>query len=406
MIARVRPYCPAPWAVLLFLLSTIPAVSWSQWTVERVGGSFSEPVRLVAPPGDSRLFVVERAGRVRLLDRDGSERGVFLDMRSRTETSGERGLLGLAFPADYATRGRFYLSYTDLQGRSVLARYEVSADADSADAASEEVLLLLDQPFANHNGGHIEFGPDGMLYWGLGDGGGSADPGNRAQDDQTLLGKMLRLDVSGAVGYAIPPGNPFVGAGPREEIWAKGLRNPWTFSFDRQTGDLYIADVGQNRFEEIDIQPSSSSGGENYGWRLMEGDQCFEPAVGCNDGSLTLPVHVYAHGGTPFRCSISGGYVYRGTVIPDLQGEYLYSDFCSGQIFGLRWTPPATVAVRELTDILSPAGGFGSVAAFGQDGFGELYVLGYDSGALYRIVPEGGQARRRESFGAVKGAYR
>ena len=245
----------------------------------------------------------------------------------------------------------------------------------------------MDQTAPNHNGGHLEFGPDNMLYIGLGDGGGTGDPQNQAQNDQLLLGKMLRLDVSGPTGYAIPADNPFIGQPPRDEIWAKGLRNPWCFSFDQTTGDLYIADVGQSFEEEIDVQPASSIGGENYGWRLMEGNDCYNPPTNCNDGSLTLPVHTYSHGGSPFRCSISGGYVYRGTALPSLAGQYFFADYCSNQIWSLTWTETGGLGVvTDHTAELTPPGGYFSVASFGQDGLGELYILDMDRGRVYRIV--------------------
>ena len=302
-------------SLLLGLLLLVPATVRAELAVKTVLTNLGDPVRLVAPEGDDRLFVVERGGLIRVFDQDGTERGTFLDVSALTRIPSERGLLGLAFPPDYASTGRFYVNYTDdtagTTTNSILARYQVSGNPDVADAGSAEILLTLFQPASNHNGGHIEFGPDGMLYLGFGDGGGSGDTSNWAQNDQSLLGKMLRLDVSGPGAYSIPSDNPFVGTAPLDEIWAKGLRNPWCFSFDRTTDDLYIADVGQGLWEEVDVQPASSGGGENYGWRLMEGNACFNPPTNCNDGSLVLPVHEYSHGGG--RCSISGGYVYRGS---------------------------------------------------------------------------------------------
>jgi glucose/arabinose dehydrogenase len=331
--------------------------------------------------------VVEQGGLMRVFDQDGTSRGIFLDLRSQVSTGGERGLLGLAFSPDYAQTGRFYVNYTDTSGDTRIVRYLVGANPDRAQADSASLVLLVEQPYGNHNGGHLEFGPDGMLYVGLGDGGGSGDPDNYAQNIQSLLGKMLRLDVSGASGYAIPPDNPFVGAAPRDEIWALGLRNPWCFGFDRQTGDLWIADVGQSALEEIDVQPASSPGGENYGWRLMEGTQCFNPPSGCNDGTLTLPVYEYERGGTPFRCSISGGYVHRGSRAPELFGHYLFADFCSRQIWSLTWSASGGVGtVVERTGELTPPGGYSRIVGIGQDGLGELYVIEWDLGRLYRIV--------------------
>ncbi len=356
--------------------------------VEQVISGLNEPVRLVAPEGDRRLFVVQRNGLIRIFDQQGVELGTFLDIGEQTTTSSERGLLGLAFPPDYETSGRFYVNYTDLTGNTQIARYEVSAaDPNLADPSSQEIILSVDQPFDNHNGGHLEFGPDGMLYIGLGDGGSSGDPENRSQNEQVLLGKMLRLDVNVPVGYAIPADNPFVGLAPRDEIWATGLRNPWSYTFDRVTGDLYIADVGQWVMEEINVQPASSVGGENYGWRLMEGTLCFSPATDCDDGSLVAPVHTYEHGGSPFSCSVSGGYVYRGSRLPSLAGQYFFSDYCSSQIWSLTWTEDGGIAtVIDRTIEMTPAIGYGSVASFGQDGLGELYVLDLSYGRAFRIV--------------------
>lgn len=367
----------------LLLAAAMPARS--QVGTRLALSGLDQPVRLVSPPGDRRLFVVEQPGRIRVFGLDGSDRGTFLDLVGSISAGGERGLLGLAFAPDYATSGIFLVDFTDQAGNTRLVRYAVSADPDRADPASADTLLTVAQPFANHNGGHLEFGPDGWLYFGLGDGGSGGDPGNRAQDGQSLLGKLLRLDVSGPV--ALPaPGNPFAGSAPRDEIWALGLRNPWCFSFDRLTGDLYIADVGQGAREEVDIAPAGS-GGQNYGWRLMEGTACYNPATGCNDGSLTLPVREYTHGGTPFRCSISGGYVYRGNAVPGLQGTYLFADYCSRQVWGLRWTASGGLqSVTDLTASLTPPGGYESISAFGQDADGELYVLDHGDGKAYRIV--------------------
>ena len=372
-------------AILMAWLVAGPA-AWAQVTPRLVISDVDQPVRLVAPPGDPRLYVVEQTGRVRVFDRNGLDLGVFLDLSGRFPATGERGLLGLAFAPDYAISGRLYINHTDGAGDTRLVRYLVSSDPLRADPASGDTLLTVDQPFSNHNGGHLEFGPDGMLYLGLGDGGSAGDPGNRAQDGQSLLGKLLRLDVSGPA-YVPAPGNPFLASPPRDEIWATGLRNPWCFSFDRLTGDLYIADVGQSALEEIDIAPQGA-GGRNYGWRLMEGEACYNPGSGCDTGSLTLPVHQYTHGGTPFRCSISGGYVYRGQAIPSLAGTYLFADYCSCQIWGLTWNAGSgTATVADWTAALTPTRGYTSISAFGQDSAGELYVLDHGGGRIFRIEP-------------------
>jgi glucose/arabinose dehydrogenase len=375
-------------ALAASLLMSFPVPRDSEAAVEPVISGLVNPVRLVAPPGDSRLFVVQRNGLIRIFDQQGADLEIFLDITDSTTTFSERGLLGLAFAPDYEVTGRFYVNYTDLAGDTRVVRYRVSdGDPNLADPGSGEIILAVDQPQANHNAGHLEFGPDGMLYIGLGDGGGGGDPLNLAQNDQELLGKMLRIDVSVPAGYAVPADNPFVGLPARDEIWAKGLRNPWCFSFDRATGDLYIADVGQSTLEEIDVQPASSGGGENYGWRLMEGTNCYNPPTGCNDGSLTLPIHTYTHGGSPFRCSISGGYVYRGSALPSLAGHYFFSDYCSNQIWTLTWTAAKGAGpVVDRTAAMTPPGGYGAVASFGQDGLGELYILDHDNGRAFRIV--------------------
>jgi glucose/arabinose dehydrogenase len=355
--------------------------------VEEVITGLVEPIRLVAPAGDSRLFIPQRNGLILLFDQQGTSLGTFLDISVLTIASGEGGLLGLAFPPNYAVTGHFYIGYTNLQGDSRIARYSVSAgNPDVANPNSGEILLSVVQPASNHNNGQLEFGPDGMLYIGFGDGGTR----DSAQDDQQLLGKILRIDVSSPIGYSIPPDNPFVDTPARQEIWAKGLRNPWCFSFDRLTGDLYIADVGQYSWEEIDAQVAGSPGGLNYGWPLMEGDSCHIPSTNCNDGSLTLPIFAYARGGDPFRCSITGGYVYRGSAAPSLAGRYFFSDFCSTQIWSLTWSEAAGASVvTDHTAEMTPPGGFDSIAAFGQDGLGELYVLDLGAGRVFRVVGPG-----------------
>jgi uncharacterized protein (TIGR03437 family) len=339
-----------------------------------------------AGDGSGRLFIVEQGGTIRVHDGQRLLAAPFLDISNRATDSGsERGLLGLAFHPDYAQNGLFYVNYTDAAGDTVIARYQVSSAANVANPASEAVLLRQDQPFSNHNAGELQFGPDGYLYFGLGDGGDGGDPGNRAQNLSLLLGKMLRIDVNSGSPYAIPPTNPFASqpgtvgqAAARREIWAYGLRNPWRFSFDRQTGDMFIGDVGQNRMEEIDFQPASSRGGENYGWRRMEGTLCFNPANNCNDGSLTLPILTYPTGA---NCSITGGYRYRGVQYPQWNGVYFYGDYCSGLIraaqqAGSNWMVADT---RET--------GF-DISTFGEDEAGELYVADHGGGAVYRIVTD------------------
>ncbi|NNG15054.1 MAG: glucose dehydrogenase, partial [Gemmatimonadales bacterium] len=254
----------------------------------------------------------------------------------------------------------------------------VSTDPNVADSSSEREILRFSQPFSNHNGGHIAFGPDGFLYIASGDGGDGGDPQNNGQDQETLLGKILRIDVDSGAPFGIPAGNPFANGGGAPEIWATGLRNPWRFSFDRLTGDLYIADVGQNEREEIDAQPASSTGGENYGWNVMEGGICFSPSSGCDQSGLTLPVLDYDHSQ---GCSVTGGYVYRGSAIPALVGQYFYADFCEGWVRSFRIQGGEAVERTEWTS-LAPGG---SITSFGQDAAGELYVVA-SGGSVYRIV--------------------
>ena len=355
--------------------------------IRRIASGFSQPIGLVAAhDGTGRLFVIEQQGRIRILDRAGNvQPGVFLDVTSKVACCGEQGLLGLAFHPQYEANGFFFVNYTDRSGDTVVSRYRVSSDPSVADAASESVLLRVDQPFSNHNGGHLLFGPDGFLYIGLGDGGSGGDPGNRAQNLGDLLGKMLRIDVSGNGAYTIPSDNPFLGiAGARPEIWSYGLRNPWRYSFDRDTGDLWIADVGQGEWEEINFQPAASSGGENYGWRRMEGNHCFNPSSGCDTGSLVRPVAEYNH--DRGRCSVTGGYVYRGPGYPAMRGLYIYGDFCSGTIFTTRRagsTFETSVAVESGR----------TISSFGEAEDGELYLTDY-SGAIYRVIDENNRRTR------------
>lgn len=328
---------------------------------------------------DDRLFVVQQGGQIRVVQDGALLREPFLDISSELTTGGERGLLGLAFPSDYATSGRFYVYYTGAGGESVLSRFRVTpGNPNLADETSEEVLLTHPQPYSNHNGGQLAFGPDGYLYLGLGDGGSGGDPQGNGQNLGTLLGKLLRLDVSGSSGYSVPTDNPFVSTpGAKPEIWAYGLRNPWRFSFDRGSGDLYIADVGQDAFEEVDLQPAASKGGENYGWNIMEASHCYR-AETCDQAGLTLPVIEYPHG-PQWGTSISGGYVYRGEAVPALAGRYVFADFTSGRI----WTSSAADD-WQITPLLET--GF-NISTFGEDAAGELYVADYSGGLIYRIGP-------------------
>lgn len=363
-------------ALFLFLLSLPGLVPAQSIRTVPIASGLVGPTDIQSPhDGSGRLFVLEQAGTVRVV-RDGTVLPVpFLDIRDRVLTGDERGLLGLAFSPTYAESGRFYLNYTNLEGNTVIAMYRVSANPDMADPASQTILMTVPQPFANHNGGGMQFGPDGFLYIGMGDGGSAGDPQGNAQNLGTLLGKMLRIDVEGEPGQVrIPPGNPFADQpGARPEIWAYGLRNPWRFAFDQPTGLLWIADVGQRMYEEVNAQPANI-GGQNYGWRVMEGAHCYN-ADSCNQEGLVLPVAEYDHGS---GCSITGGYVYRGQRSPGLRGTYLYSDFCSGTIWGLR------VANSGITAEVLAETDFG-VTTFGQDEAGEIYVADARSSTIYRI---------------------
>ncbi len=378
-------------ALLLVYFIFMPSISATEITTTRVASGLSSPVFVTSPPGDlQRLFIVEQPGIIKILKDEVILPDPFLDITARVSFGGERGLLGLAFHPDYDNNDYFYLNYTNNSGNTVISRFDVTGDPDIADDASEFILLTISQPFSNHNGGMIAFGPfDGYLYIGMGDGGSGGDPGNRAQNDGLLLGKMLRIDVDGDDPYGIPPDNPFFGPGdPLDEIWAKGLRNPWRFAFDRLTGDLYIGDVGQNAWEEIDYQPGSSPGGENYGWRLMEGNHCYNPSNDCDPGGLTYPIYEYSHGGSPFRCSVTGGYVYRGSAIPDLQGRYFFADYCSDQIWSFLYDGNNVTELIDRTLELDPGDGLtiNDISSFGEDAAGELYIVDL-GGEVFKIVP-------------------
>ena len=341
----------------------------------------SSPLFLTAPESDDRLFVVERGGRIVVIQNGAALPTPFLDIGSLVTAGGEQGLLGLAFHPDYASNGYFFVDYTDAAGGDTqVVRYTVSADPNVADAGSAFPILSVAQPYENHNGGMLAFGPDGMLYIGLGDGGSGGDPDNNGQRPETLLGSILRVDVDGGSPYAIPTDNPFVGDPTAfEEVWAYGLRNPWRFTFDRQTDDLYIADVGQSEREEIDYEPASSPGGVNYGWNVMEGSACYEPPSGCSQAGLTLPMHEYTHAD---GCSISGGYVYRGADVPDAVGRYFYADFCRTWVRSIAVDAGVASDEQEHTDALGEISG---IVSFGEDGHGELYIVSLD-GAVYRLV--------------------
>ncbi|NOK63851.1 MAG: glucose dehydrogenase [Chloroflexi bacterium AL-W] len=331
-----------------------------------------------AGDGSNRMFVVEKAGRIMLLRDNTPAATPFLDITERVGSrASEQGLLSVAFHPNYAQNNQLFVNYTNQMGHTVIARFE--ANGDTVDPGTEMVLLTIEQPYPNHNGGLVKFGPDGYLYIGMGDGGAADDPQNYAQNLNSLLGKILRLDVDNGEPYAIPADNPWINTNEAEdEIWALGVRNPWRFSFDRTNGDLYIADVGQNAFEEVHIQRASSTGGENYGWNVTEGYNCFQNAT-CDLDQFVPPIAEYSH---DLGCSVTGGYVYRGDTFANMQGSYIFGDYCSGRMWALRETTPGT---WEQAEILSSNL---SISSFGEDESGELYLTGFRENTLYQVIEE------------------
>ncbi len=383
---RSRPFTPFVVALLLGCTDANggagppPTPGTADVALATVVEGLDFPVHLSAPSGDARLFVVEKSGRIRIVENDALLPEPFLDVSGEVSGGSEQGLLSVAFHPDYGSNGRLFVNYTDRAGDTRVVEYRVSSDPGRVDPGTARTLLTVEQPFSNHNGGQIAFGPDGMLYVGMGDGGSGGDPRGNGQDRSTLLGALLRIDVDGGDPYAVPADNPFVDeADARGEIWAYGLRNPWRFAFDRQTGDLYVADVGQNRLEELNAVDGAGRG-LNYGWNVMEGDECFEPRSGCDRSGLTMPVAVYGHGD---GCSVTGGHVYRGEAIPELQGLYFYSDFCSGFVRSFRFAGGAATDPREWPELAPPGG---SVSSFGEDAAGELYLM-TSEGGVFKVVP-------------------
>lgn len=404
-VRKVSPVVPIliiqvlPIALLLFLFQTLPQASAAPSTqaipsraaqmppdlqisvTDVVASGFTRPLYVThAGDGSGRLFVVEQPGQIWVVS-DTVLATPFLDIRSLVETTGnEQGLLGLAFHPNYASNGHFYVDYTRAgDGATVLARYSVSADPNVADPGSATLVMTVTQPQANHNGGQIVFGPDDLLYIGLGDGGGAGDPLENGQAITTPLGAILRIDVDGGLPYDIPPDNPFVGIEGVDEIWDYGLRNPWRFTFDRLTGDLYIGDVGQNDWEEIDHHAAGTPGGLNFGWDCKEGTHDYEFTTECATADLVEPIAEYDH--TVGR-SVTGGFVYRGSRYPDLQGRYFFADFISGRIWSMSKTGsnPVTWSDPKLeldTDLL--------ISSFGQDAAGELYVVDLGGGTVRRL---------------------
>lgn len=342
----------------------------------------ARPVHLTHA-GDERLFVVQQNGVIRIIQDGVVMQEPFLNIRERVGIEGnEQGLLSLAFHPDFMENGYFYVNYTNANFDTTISRFQVDAtNPNLADAASENILLTIEQPFPNHNGGLVKFGPDGYLYIGMGDGGSQGDPQNNGQRADTLLGTILRIDVDvpeGEAAYGVPASNPFIAAADkRNEIWAYGFRNPWRFSFDRETRDLFIADVGQNEWEEVHFQPAASQGGENYGWNILEGSHCYQRA-NCDTTGLEMPIFEYHH--SEGGCSITGGYVYRGRAFPELTGNYLVGDFCSGIIWrlfrGADGVWQSAIVLDSEVDI----------ASFGEDVHGELYVVSREQG-IFQIQP-------------------
>lgn len=395
------------WSARLPQAAAAPSLqlAWPTVALSLLADGFSRPVHVThAGDASGRLFVVEQGGRIRIIEEASGSvlPDPFLDIagRVRSPDSGggnEEGLLSVAFPPDFASQGIFYVYYTRLDGNNQVSRFYLSADPDLADADSEEPIISFEHPInTNHNGGQLAFGPDGYLYIGTGDGGGGGDPNGNAQNPDSLLGKILRIDVSisspspyptgtcvylpvitggnSDLPYRIPPDNPYINTpGYRPEIWALGLRNPWRFAFDRQTGDLFIGDVGQGNIEEIDFQPATSAGGENYGWKIMEGAQCYGAAT-CDQTGLVLPVVEYDHSA---GCSVTGGMVYRGAEFPGLQGIYFYGDYCSGTLWGLQNTGSAWESQLLLSTSYN-------LSSFGENEAGELFVADL-GGAIYRV---------------------
>lgn len=375
----------------LFLLCFLSICLTAQTIeLEQYATGFLSPVD-ITHAGDERLFVVERSGRIKIIDENGAVVFTpFLDIDNLVANTGgqsERGLLGLAFHPDYMNNGYFFVNYTDNSGETIIARYSVdSSDPNLADPNSAEIIMTIDQPYSNHNGGGIKFGPDGYLYIGMGDGGSGNDPQNYSQNTQSLLGKMLRIDIDNGLPYTIPADNPFINdANVLDEIWAIGVRNPWRFSFDRETGDLWIADVGQNAWEEIDFQPAGSPGGENYGWRCYEGNHLNGSVNTSNCGSSSdyvAPVYEIQHQGFSGPCSITGGFVYRGEDYPDLEGIYICADYCSGEFFTVAPDGSGGWVGQEVADFNY------DISAFGEDVDGELYAARMGQGRIYKVVSD------------------
>lgn len=363
---------------LLIFISLI-YLSYNSQTIalQNFATGFSNPVD-IENAGDTRLFIVEQGGLIKILNANGTVNATpFLNIASLISSGGERGLLGLAFHPNYVANGYFFVNYTNTSGNTVIARYTVSANPDIANT-TETILLTITQPYSNHNGGSIKFGPDGYLYIGMGDGGSGGDPGNRAQNINENLGKMLRINVNSSVPpyYTIPAGNPYVGIVGNDEIWALGLRNPWKFSFNRINGDLWIADVGQNAVEEIDKVTNPPTSGLNFGWRCYEGNSTYNTSGCLSASNYTFPFAQYARSGG--ACSVTGGYVYTGSIYPNFQNKYFFTDYCDDKI---RMVNTSTATITTTTAFSG-----NNFVTFGEDSSGELYIAGITSGTVYKIT--------------------
>ena len=363
--------------ILLLGMTMLSFFGYSQIiSLSQFASGFTDPVE-ITHAGDSRLFVVQQGGLIKILNANGTTNATpFLNLSSIISTGGERGLLGLAFHPNYATNGYFFVNYTNTAGNTVIARYSVSANPNVANTTGT-ILMTIAQPYSNHNGGSIKFGPDGYLYIGMGDGGSGGDPGNRAQNSTENLGKMLRIDVNSTVApfYTSPTTNPYVGIAGNDEIWAIGLRNPWKFSFNRLNGDLWIADVGQNAIEEIDkISSPLPNTGINFGWRCYEGNSTYNTTGCAASSTMTFPFTQYARSGG--ACSVTGGYVYTGTLYPNFQNKYFFTDYCDDKIRMVN-------SAGTITTTTAFSGN--SFATFGEDFAGELYVAGISSGIIFKI---------------------
>ena len=374
-----------------------------------IADGYKKPVFITSYPNNAKLlYIVEQAGLIKLINDGKKLSRPFFDINKRVvnpnRPGDERGLLGFAFHPNHTNNGKFYINYMDNDGNTIISEFSTNSEL-RANHKSERIILKLKQPYGNHNGGDIQFGPDGYLYISIGDGGKAGDPLNAGQDLSSLFGKIIRIDIEQEP-YGIPKSNPFFGQkDKREEIWAWGLRNVWRFSFDKQTGDKYLADVGQNKWEEVNFEPASSKGGLNYGWRIMEANHCYDPKENCPTEGLIKPIIEYPndanHPAFAFRiieelsfsetdvegCSVTGGYVYRGQKIKSMQGQYIFGDYCSGNIWTLKVVNGKAINFKNRTEEINIGGGEFTtyISSFGQDSDGEIYIIDYNGG-IYKLI--------------------